>query len=117
MDSAQAWMLGLAAPLETLNGHRHDVLGGGPRGAPATYRMLRDLDITSRAAAIRRLDQLLGEAAKAKRPAWNLVRASAWAGAAYVAYFFDAQEAWSFIARAAKTARATTPGPPMAPTG
>lgn len=106
--AAQSWLLGLAAPLEALNAQRLDVLGGGPRGAPEGYALLRELDMTTREDAAAALEARLTAArdASTKWPAWYLVRAAAWASTAYAAHVFTAPEAWSFLVRIGAVARA-----------
>ncbi|MBX3219215.1 MAG: DUF1266 domain-containing protein [Labilithrix sp.] len=105
LSIGQSWLLGVSAPLARLNGQRLDVLGGAPRGGAPTYRMLRGLGIVTGLEAQARIDALLERAPRAERPSWDLVRAAAWAGAAYAAFMLDAREAWSLVERAGAIAR------------
>lgn len=113
---AQRWVLATQGILtEQYNAH-HLRMGGLPRPLCANFGALflrRDWGIRSRREALGHIDWLLkvGQrtefASTAGCPAdellaWDLVRASAVAGWAYVAYQLEADEAWPAMIRAAR---------------
>lgn len=115
-SAAQQWVLATQGVLTEQYNANHARMGGLPRPLCANFGALflrRDWGIRSRREALAQIDWLIDVghrtslAAAEGRPAnmllaWDLVRASAVAGWAYVAYQLDADQAWSSMVRAAR---------------
>jgi hypothetical protein len=105
-QSAQRWMNASCAILTVMTRRvpRHDCLGGAPKNPESTGTTRKILsgswDIESR-------DKLLGHRAEGAPLAWDLVRLVAVTGWGYVADYISEEEAWGFIAPAAKQLQQT----------
>ncbi len=86
------------------------MLGGAHRGEAATHRLVASFGITTHDAAAAWIERALVRAEASPHPSWDLGRAVTWTGNVYVAGFFEADHAWSFVLRAAALASARYTG-------
>jgi nitrous oxidase accessory protein NosD/cell wall assembly regulator SMI1 len=111
LNEAQRWILALPAVLHEANDVGHSHLGGAARpiGSADAANILRQAwDLRSAEQCAATVERLLSSSSADLR-AWDLGRAAAVAGWAYLAYLVDADTAWGWTTRAAGQLQASFP--------
>jgi hypothetical protein len=117
----QRWVLASAGVLTEMNRASHLRIGGSPRlttSYVAAHMLRRDWGIFATRGLVEKIDWLFDRGHRfdfAERSehgvdelcAWDLVRAANLAGAGYLAYMLEAEQAWSLLVRAARQIQAT----------